>query len=128
MLTLIDSSVWIEVGRGRAEPALVNRTQELLPTGRAVLCDSVWLELFHGAKGKREIATLNSLKELSRWVAFDEGCWEHASRLGRVARAHGLGVPLGDRLIFACARRRRLHLLHRDRHLERLETLVETAK
>lgn len=123
--TLIDSSVWIEIVRGRADPALGRQVHALLDSGQAALCDPVWLELYQGARGRKELTYLEHLRGLSIWLAFDPECWRQASLFARSLRAGGVNVPTGDLLIFACARRHGAVLLHQDSHFTQMESCLE---
>jgi predicted nucleic acid-binding protein len=113
---LIDASAWIDVLRNRAEGNLSETVRKALHDGRAALAPPVWVELYRGVRGKRELARLESLRRLCRWLKFDETCWEIAAKISRDCREHGAAVPLGDILVYACARRHRVELVEQDQH------------
>ena len=113
---LIDSSAWIDVLRDRSEGKLSETVRKALYAGRAALAPPVWLELYRGVRGKRELARLESLRRLCSWLDFDEICWEIAAQIARHCRERGAAVPLGDILVYACAQRHRVELVEKDQH------------
>lgn len=121
MRLLIDSSIWIDF--------LKNGDNEHLEVATAVrgnyayLCQPVWVELWSGARGKREEIVLKHMHECCGWLEIDDKTWQLAAELRRKARRTGLNCPLSDVLIAACAKRHGANLLHRDKHLETLMKL-----
>ncbi|MCH7225358.1 PIN domain-containing protein [Haloferula sp. A504] len=115
-LILIDSSVWVEVARKGGDSPLKDEVGELLSAGRAAMSWPVWVELFQGAKGKREEENLKGWRDLSQWLEFEAGCWAETATVARRCLRAGVNVPLGDVLVHACARRYDVGLLERDRH------------
>ncbi len=114
---LIDTSVWIEVLRdGSVE--FVPVVEQLLHDHRAAMCEPVWLELYRGVRGKREIRQLEELKRLCRWFTFDDRCWSLAADVALNCRKKGHNIPLGDVLIFACAKRYNAPVLETDKHFD----------
>ena len=118
---LIDSSVWIAVGRPGGEAALLEDVGTLLQTGQAAICAPVWMELYRGIRGKREEDELQRLRKLCKWLDFDAVCWDLAASNGRICLRAGVNVPTGDLLVHACARRYGVRLLHRDRHFDLMD-------
>ena len=113
---LIDSSVWVEVGRKTGNQTLKNEVAALLRAGRTAMTWPVWVELHQGAKGRREEESLKGWREVSHWLAFDDACWIKAAATARACLRAGVNVPLGDMLVHACATRHGVELLERDRH------------
>lgn len=112
---LIDSSAWISISRG-GDPEIQLKAQTLLAEGRAAMCWPVWVELFQGARGKREETNLRAWREYCVWLEFDARCWETAAESSRACLRAGVNVPFGDILADACARRYGAGLLERDKH------------
>jgi predicted nucleic acid-binding protein len=123
---LVDSSVWIAATRLGGDPQIAAELGELLLSGRAAMTEPVWIELFQGIKGKREEARLAESKNACTWLAFDEVCWTEAAATARACLRAGVNVPLGDVLVFACARRHGVELLERDRHFEMIRNAVKS--
>ena len=121
---LIDSSAWIEVLRDRAETGLRDVVEAALHEGRAALTAPVWLELYRGVRGKREMSQLDALRRLCHWLDFDPPCWEIAATVAKDCRERGITVPLGDVLVFACAERHEVGIVEKDRHF----ALIGSAK
>ena len=86
---LVDSSAWVEVLRNRAAPALRQSVEAALHEGRAALTAPVWVELYRGVRGKRELQQLDSLRKLCQWLDFDDDCWELAAQTARQCREGG---------------------------------------
>ena len=77
---LIDTPVCIkDLQDGSVE--FVPVVEQLLHDHRAAMCEPVWLELYRGVKGKREIRQLEELKRLCRWFTFDDRCWSLAANV-----------------------------------------------
>ena len=122
MNVLIDSSVWIDFLRqvpGEAD------LEQAIREGRAAICPVIWVELWSGARGRREQAALRELRELCRSLEVDGETWSRAADLRRAAKQRGLHCPLADALIVACAKRHGVELMYRDKHLKALLTLAD---
>ncbi len=115
-LALIDSSAWIEVLCEQADATLHTKIQKALHDGVAAISAPIWVELYRGVRGKREMAQLESLRKLCRWLEFDAACWEATAKIARACRERGATVPLGDLLVFACAERHKVEIIERDQH------------
>lgn len=124
-LVLVDSSVWIAAIRLGGDPRIAAELGDLLLSGRAAMTEPVWIELFQGIKGKREEARLVESRKACTWLAFDDACWTAAAATARACLRAGVNLPLGDVLVFACARRYGVELLERDRHFAMIRKAVE---
>ena len=122
---LIDSSVWVEVSRKTGDESLKAELAELLRTGRSAMTWPIWMELYQGAKGKREEENLRGWREVSQWLDFDDACWTEAAKIARACLQAGINVPFGDVLVFACARRHGVELLERDRHFGMIAKVMQ---
>ena len=123
---LVDSSAWVEVLRNRAAPALRQSVEAALHEGRAALTAPVWVELYRGVRGKRELQQLDSLRRLCQWLDFDDDCWELAAQTARQCREAGATVPLGDVLVFACARKHDVEIIEHDQHFAQIGKAAKT--
>jgi predicted nucleic acid-binding protein len=123
---LVDSSAWVEVLRNRAAPALRQSVEAALHEGRAALTAPVWVELYRGVRGKRELQQLDSLRKLCQWLDFDDDCWQLAAKTARQCREGGATVPLGDVLVFACARRHGVEIIEHDAHFAQIAKATKT--
>lgn len=122
---LIDTSAWIEVLRDRSNSALCSAVEMALHENRAAICHPIWIELYRGVRGKREIEQLNSLRRLCQWLDFDDLCWQTAAQVARRCREGGVAVPLGDVLIFACAKRYEMELIEQDQHFILMSKIIK---
>ena len=122
-MILIDTSVWVRVLRGDADPALAGEVQTLLREGMAAWCPMVELELLAGVRDSDERCRLSAFRNVLRSLAIEPATWAAAIGLSDRARRRGITVPPADLVIFACATEHRATLLHRDRHFELLTKL-----
>ena len=122
-MILIDTSVWVRVLRGDADPALAGEVQTLLREGVAAWCPMVELELWAGVRDGDERRRLSAFRDVLRSLAIEPATWMAAIDLADRARRRGISVPPSDLVIFACATHHRATLLHRDRHFELLSKL-----
>ena len=123
-VVLIDSSAWVEVSRRGGDEVLRTEVEALLVNRQAAMAAPVWVELYQGAKGKREEEQLNHWRTLSLWLDFDSGCWQQAATNARACLRSGVNVPFGDLLVHACAIRHQVKLLERDRHFSMIDTAL----
>ena len=121
---LIDTSAWIEALRSGGDDSLRDAVAVALNDDRAAMAAPVWLELYGGVKGKKELERLTSLRRLCRWLDVDAESWELAAEILRACREEGVTVPLGDVLVFACARRHKVQILEKDKHFGLMAKVV----
>lgn len=122
---LVDTSAWVEYLREGGDRETQEAVREALDADRAVLCDLVLLELWNGARGRRQSRFLRVLEDTLESLPTTETAWEHARELARRSRAGGLTLPATDLLIAALARVNDSQLLHCDAHYDRLAELDE---
>jgi hypothetical protein len=128
-MTLVDTSVWIEVFRRRAPLDL----EALVPMDEIATCLPVIQEVLQGFRDEAPF-------RLAREAMFalpvvesplDPRVFGEAIELYRSARRHGITVRSSvDCLIAACALRHDLEVLHRDRDfrlLARVSALRERS-
>lgn len=118
---LIDTSVWIDVFRGRT-PVLAELVKRLLEEGTAALCDVVTAEIRIGLR-QDERRKILSLLEAVPSVPVLSLDWAAAGDLGALHRARGQTLPLTDLLIAAVCLRNGLDLLTLDEHFKGIEGL-----
>jgi predicted nucleic acid-binding protein len=123
-MTLVDTSSWIEFLRGRnSEPGL--RVKTLLVRGNAAWCDMTLVELWNGARGEVEKATLQELEGELPLCPVNEAVWTRARNLARACREQGVTAPTADIVIAACAVEHKLELEHNDSHFEMIMPLAK---
>lgn len=125
-LVLVDSSSWIEALRIKGDKKVSNRVRVLLEEGRACWCDVVALELWHGARGKKEREVLSEFQRTLTCLAVDKPVWMESLKLASSARDIGLTVPTADLIVAACAFKNGLAIEHVDKHLGMLEQFRKT--
>jgi len=116
-MRLVDTSSWIEFLRGRTSEAGL-RVRSLLTAGHAGWCDLTLVELWNGARGPLEKATLEMLEEEVVLFPIDAPVWKMASSLARKCRQNGLTIPSTAIVIAACAAANGLELEQCDSHFD----------
>jgi predicted nucleic acid-binding protein len=121
-VTLVDTSVWIEVFRRAPRLDL----ESVVPFDDIVTCLPIVQEVLQGFRDEKAFRiardSLRSLPTVESPLAID--LIEDAVGLYRRARHAGLTIRSSvDCLIAACALRHDLEVLHRDRDFEALATV-----
>ena len=119
---LIDTSVWIDVFRGKT-PALAALVKTLLEDERAVLCDVVTAEIRVGLRAS-ERRKVVSLLEAVTAIPVTPADWAEAGDLGSSLRSSGRTLPLTDLLIAVLCIRSGFELLTLDDHFSGIEGLL----
>jgi predicted nucleic acid-binding protein len=125
---LIDTSVWVSVLRGGASPTLAKKVEAALGDGTAAMTEPVWMELYCGVRGKRDLARLKNLRKLCQWLPINDACWKLSFEVARACREKGVNVPIPDVMIFACARHYEAELLHEDKHFTQISRAARAIK
>jgi len=118
-LFLLDTSVWIEVFRGRNSL----RLEEVVEFDQIVTCLSVIQEVLQGFRDERAFRIARDAMLALPTIESPLGISvvEEAVALYRMARRQGLTIRSSvDCLIAACALRHGLAVLHRDRDYPQL--------
>jgi predicted nucleic acid-binding protein len=116
MKRLVDTSAWIEALRPEGDPDTRRAVDEATRGGDALLCDMVLVELWIGARGKREQDVIAGLEADLQVLPIGTEVWRAARVLARACRAAGVTVPAADLVIAACADHYRVGLIERDQH------------
>lgn len=103
-MILVDTSSWIHFLRKDGDPVVRDRVLETLSNGKARLCPIVELELWNGARGKREYRILEEFAETIPRLAINSTVWLLANKMARQLRSQGVTIPASDVLIAACAK------------------------
>jgi len=120
---LIDASAWITAMREGGDESVRARVAFLTERGTAAWCAPIRLELWPGAKGRKESEYLRDLMELVADLEITAAVWNQAIELAVLARRSGLNCPYPDFLVVACSRIHRVELLHCDKHFDLLAKL-----
>lgn len=122
-MVLIDTSAWIATTREGGDESMRSRVTVLIQRGTAAWCPAIRLELWPGARGRKEVERLTELLDLVVDLKMTSAVWERAIQLAGRARKAGLNCPYPDLLISACAGVHGVELLHHDKHLDLLAAL-----
>jgi predicted nucleic acid-binding protein len=117
---LVDTSAWIEVLRRDGDPEVRQAVVEVIRQGNAAICDMVLLELWAGAGGAHERATLAQMALDLECLRIDDDVWKSAHALAQTCRAAGVTVPAADLLVAACAGYHGAEVLERDAHFAQI--------
>jgi predicted nucleic acid-binding protein len=115
-LVLVDTSIWIEVLRGTASPALEGCVDGLVTARRACTCEVIVAELVAGASDEVQLQELCAGLRGTEMLGM-RGAGYTAGTLSLQLRRRGATVHTTDLLIAATAHLHGAALLHRDRHL-----------
>jgi len=123
---LVDSSVWIDVLRGREQ----ERFRALTSTAEIETCLPVIQEVLQGLDNERAFqianATLSTYRLLEPTMTRD--LYDEAIDLYRRARRAGITIrSSADCLIAVCALRNRVPILHNDRDFDAIAKIVSIS-
>ena len=124
MITLIDTSAWIEALRKKGDAETRKKVQELLLAGNARVSEPILLELFHKAQGKEEIKVIKELSETIPVLLCNSEVYFLAFEIAQKLRSKGITVPAMDILIYSTARHHKTILLHRDSDFIMIEKVL----
>ncbi|HRG47166.1 MAG TPA: PIN domain-containing protein [Leptospiraceae bacterium] len=114
MITLIDTSAWIEALRVKGNEEIRGKVKEFLVSGDARIAEPILLELFHGARGKKELDTIKDLSDTVPILKCNEKVFEEAYKNGMELRTKGLTVPAMDILIYTISIFYKTKIYHND--------------
>lgn len=119
MVTMIDSSAWIEFVRD-GDAGIADAVEDLIRNGGA-LTEPVVMEVLAGARSSRHGAQLRSLLGTVELLTVDAEDWASAALLYRMCRVNGTTIrSMVDCLIAAVAIRHDVPVLAKDRDFEAL--------
>lgn len=127
-LILVDTSSWIHFLRPRGDPKIRVRVERALRSGEACWCPLVQLELWNGARGKRERKVLRDFADVLPELSIDRQVWTTAYELATGSRERGLTVPATDVLVAACALRHGAGLESADSDFDHLTAVGGPAR
>jgi len=116
MITLIDTSAWIEFLRPHGKKVVADAVEEILLTGNAALCPLIELELRVGSSGKKEDKQLLDLFNSLIPLTMSDKVWNYAYSLSTDLRRSGYTIPATDIAIYSCAKINNAELLANDKH------------
>ena len=127
-MTLVDSSVWISLLRGRSGHK-VNRLRQLLEDGEAALAAIVIQELLQGARSEEALATLRQRFLALPLLAIGIGTHVAAGTLYARCRWQGI-TPRSpqDCLVAAVAMEHDVALLAEDRDFKMIRSVQPSLK
>lgn len=115
MLTLIDTSAWIEFLRRSGDERLKAQVADVIGSGHAAYTCPVRFELYAGAR-KSELSTLGEALSFAKRIMVTSEQWDSAAVHAAGMRAKGITVPASDLLIATVAVENGASLMARDDH------------
>jgi predicted nucleic acid-binding protein len=115
---IIDTSVWIESFKPRADKSLHRLVKDLILGERILLPGIIRTELLRGAKNKKEFDQLRQLLKGLAYLAVHEDFWERLSEFSFQLFRKGIVVPLTDTYIALLCIENKALILHRDKHFD----------
>jgi predicted nucleic acid-binding protein len=128
IVTLVDTSSWIEALRADGNSVVRERVRNLLIAGDAVWCDLVRIELWNGARGAYEIKKLAELEAEITTLSTDDRVWALARDLAKRCRKAGKTIPAADLVIGCCALHHGAALEYTDPHFDVLLKVHKNSK
>ncbi len=118
MITLVDTSAWIDFFRG--ERLARARVDGLLNHGEAGVCGPVLAEVLSGTQDRFTWQRLSNLMSALPLLEPEPGAWLRVAELRFLLARQGAQAHLIDLMIAVTAADRRASLLTRDRDFERI--------
>ena len=115
---IIDTSVWIESFRPRADQSLHRLVKDLILSELVLLPGIIKTELLRGARNKKEYTRLSRLLKGLSYLAVPEDFWERLSEFSFQLLRKGIAVPLTDTYIALLCIENQAPILHRDKHYD----------
>jgi predicted nucleic acid-binding protein len=112
---VIDTSFWIDYGRGALAAAERERVEHFLRFGSAILCQLVWLELIVGYRSPTEQRMLRDYRATAQWEPLRAEDGMKSEGFAAILRGRGCHLGASDLLILAAADRLGAKLIHHDR-------------
>ena len=114
MRAVIDTSFWIDYGRGDVTASERERVERLWRQGDAILYQFVWLELVAAFRSPKEQRVLREYRTISQWEPMIPEDGVKAERFADLLRGKGHTIGASDLLIMAAADRLGAKLIHHD--------------
>lgn len=114
---LIDTSAWIEFFRKKDSP-ISSRLKEYLKLNQACYAGPIAVELYQGAKTRREVELIDQLLETIHYVDITGSHHHHAGEIGRRAARSGKIFSTVDLILAVLAHDEKLRLLSLDTHFK----------
>lgn len=116
---LIDTSVWIEFFRKKGSP-VSSRLREFLNANQACYTGPIAVELYQGAKTKKEIQIVGQLLENIHYLDITRAHYHYAGLISQKAARKGKTFSTIDIIIAAVAHEEQLHLFTLDSHFQEI--------
>ena len=127
-MILVDTSVWIEIFRGKTGQS-VKAFQEWIGSENYVLCRFNQLELLQGARDEKEWQLLDDYLSTQYYLEASDDTWREAARIYFELRRKGVTInsPV-DCCIAQIAMEHNAILLHRDKDFEKISRVRPLAQ
>ena len=116
---LVDTSVWIEFFRKKGA-VVSSRLREILNVGQACYLGPIAVELYQGAKTRKEIQIVDQLLENIHYVEMTRAHYHHAGIISRELARQGKTFSTIDMIIAVVALDEQLALFTLDSHFQEI--------
>ena len=114
---LIDTSIWVEFF-GKRNSAISTRLREYLKLNQACYTGPIFVELYQGAKTRREIEVLDQLFDTINYVDITRSHYHHAGLVSQKAAREGNVFSTIDVILAVLAHDESLSLFSLDHHFQ----------
>jgi len=115
---LLDTSLWINLIKGKVNKDIQEAVERLLIEGRVVLTPMIKLELLQGADTEEEYRKQEEYLNALPLLSLTEGVWQTGFRLAFTLHQKRLSIPSWDVLIASTAIHYDCTLMHSDKDFE----------
>lgn len=122
---IIDTSIWIDVLKGKESGKILNLVVALVAEGKAVITDIIKHEMLIGCRNKRQFNELKMYLDDLDIILFYHYFMEELTIFNFELRREGVNIPFTDCQIAFLARKYRLPLLQKDRHFKLIAKVAD---
>jgi tRNA(fMet)-specific endonuclease VapC len=116
---LVDTSVWIEFFR-KEQSAVSRKIREYLEINLVCYTGPVAIELYQGAKTKKEIEVIDHLLQVIDYIDITRAHYHHAGQISHDAARSGRIFSIVDLILTAVAHDEQLRLFSLDSHFKEI--------
>ena len=116
---LVDTSAWIEFFRRKESPVSI-RLREYLKLNQVCYAGPIAVELYQGAKTRKELEVLHQLLQTIHYVEITRSHYHHAGEISHKAARSGKIFSTVDLILAVVAHDEELKLLSLDTHFKEI--------
>ncbi len=124
MITLIDTSAWIEALKAKGKEVVKSKVKDFLISGEARISEPILLELYNGARGTKELNLIEELENTIPILTCNKEIFSESNLIAIKLRSKGVTVPSVDILIFTISKVYKANLYHQDSDFSLIESKI----